>query len=168
MLILCSSSFSAQGDLGPLLCVNSSRCLLLPPYRITDMGWHTKERVRCCCGRRDRCAVCQIPAWTGNVINIAAPHKRSHGGHLTCLSPAGCCTSSGQQHPLDPPCRDLMTVCQPSICSSSFFLWLIQDHGCPADCFTCLTNSFGSGWLPHLTMSWFLDPHCPADPPGDV
>ncbi|KAL7406956.1 hypothetical protein ABVT39_000733 [Epinephelus coioides] len=109
-----------------------------------------------------------ILARTGPVINMAALHQRSPGGHLTCLSPSERCTSSGQPRPLDPTYRDLMTVRQPSIRSSSSFLWLIQDHGCLAVCFTCLTDSSGSGWLPHLTLSWFLDPHCPADPPGDI
>lgn len=123
-----------------------------------------KERHRWCRWWRDRCALCQIPARTGRVINMAALHRRSQRGHLTCLSPAGHCTSSGQRHALLILAAELSwLVCQPSICSSPFSLWLIQDHGCcmfhPPDWLLWL-------WLaPHLTLSRFLDPHCPADPP---
>lgn len=99
------------------------------------------------------------------VINTAAQHQRSHRGHLTCLSPAlNGRPLQADNVPLDPPGRELMTVCQPSI-FFPFILRLVQDHGCLAACFTCLTDSSGSGWLSCLTLSWFfLNPHCPADP----
>lgn len=69
--------------------------------------------------------------------------KPHHRGPIICLSPAGHCTSSGQQRPLDPHSRAFMTVCQPSIClfhPASFDWFKIM----VAVCFTCLTDSSGS------------------------
>lgn len=139
----------------PLLCANGSRCHLLPPYRITDMRLTWKERHRWCRWWRDRCALCQIPAWTGHVINMAALHQRSQRGHLTCLSPAGHCTSSGQQHAL------LILAAELSWLSASPVFVL---HPSPFDwfkimvavCFTHLTDSSGSGWLPTWLCQGFL------------
>lgn len=42
--------------------------------QIKDTGLNWKERDRCWCRWRGRCAVCQILAWTGHVINTAALH----------------------------------------------------------------------------------------------
>ncbi|KAJ4927567.1 hypothetical protein JOQ06_015292 [Pogonophryne albipinna] len=98
-----------------------------------------------------------------HMLVTALPRTR---GHLTCLSPADHYTSSGQQRPLHPPSRDLMTACQSPV---------FVPHPPPCDgsrswssCCLFLLPTDPSGWLPHLTLSWFLDPHCPADPPGDI
>lgn len=110
-------------------------------------------------GRKETDVCCRL--WTGHAIRTCTPEVTQRSPHLSVAR----CTSSGQQRPLDPHSRDVTTVCQPSVCSSSCFLWLIRDHGCPAVRFTRLTDSSGSGWLPHpnsVTVSWSSLPCWPT------
>lgn len=140
--------YSAYTDVEHFLCVNRSRCHLLPPYRITELEGMRQMLLPT---ERQMCSV------SDSCLDRACDQHGSPASKVTspvCHLPD---TALGQHRPLHSPSRDLMTVCQPSICSPSFFLWLIQDHGCLAVCFTCLTDSSGSGWPPssdYVMVSW--------------
>lgn len=144
-LSICSSSFSAQGDVGPLPCVNRSRCLL-PPNRITDTGLNWKERDRCCFRWRDRCC-CRLCSVSDSCLHRACDQHGSPASEVSQRSPhlSITCRTLHLFRPTTPSWSSQQRShdCLPA--QYLFFIplpfWLIQDHGCVAVCFTCLTDS---------------------------
>lgn len=93
-------------------------------------------------------------------------HRRSHRGHLTCLSPAA---------PLQANNALLILTAEMLRLSASP---VFAPHPASFDWFEIMVVllSVSPAWLtplalvgsPIRTPSRFLDPHCPADPPGDI
>lgn len=154
--MLTSPSLSIPGD---LLRVPTG-AVWFPSHRISDTrtctGRNEPDADNCCSRRKE------LSVRTGSSWDHCGGHL-SPVGHLP-----GLCASSGQPRP--PPSRrhspplpaSLPPFSTPSPPSSCFKIMV-------AVCFTCLTDSSGSGWPdPHgLCQGFPPDPHCPAGPPGD-